>query len=242
MSADLSPADPANYCRQVETYLCRKNEGHLVRIVGPEFELVCGWADGGVPLRVAFRGIDLYCERYYAKGPQRRPVRIEFCEADVLEAFDEWRRALGVTGPAAGASFAAEEAASPRRPSLGSHVDRLIARLIAVRGGEGRSPRFHELVSATVRELDLLAPHAKRARGEERARIVARLAELDGGLMAVARQQLDPARTAELRREADAELASFGARLAPDAHRRAAEAAFDRLLRETLGIPVLTYE
>ena len=88
---------PEDYCREVEAYLCRKNEGHLIRIVGPAFEQVCGWATRGVPLKIAFRGIDQYCERYYAKGPRRRPVRIEFCEADILDLFDGWRRAVGVS-------------------------------------------------------------------------------------------------------------------------------------------------
>ena len=86
-----------DYCRQVEAYLCRKNDGHLIRIVGPAFEQVCGWAEKGVPLNVAMRGIDRYFDRYYAKGPRRRPVRVEFCEADVMDVFDEWRRALGIT-------------------------------------------------------------------------------------------------------------------------------------------------
>jgi hypothetical protein len=81
----------------VEAHLCRKNDGHLIRIVGPAFEQVCGWAVRGVPLTVAMRGIDRYFERYYAKGPRRRPVRVEFCEADVMDVFDEWRRALGIT-------------------------------------------------------------------------------------------------------------------------------------------------
>ena len=55
-----------------------------------------GWANQGVPIKIACHGIDRYFERYYAKGPRRRPVRIEFCEADVLDAFDEWRRAVGI--------------------------------------------------------------------------------------------------------------------------------------------------
>lgn len=241
MSTDAREIDQADYCRQIETYLCKKNEGHLVRIVGPAFEQVCGWAERGVPLKVAFRGIDRYCERYYAQRPQRRPVRIEFCEADVLDAFDEWRRAIGVTGPAAGASIVAEAPAS-RRPSLHSHIDRLIARLIALRGGEAPSAALHEAVSATVRELDLLAPDARHARGKERARMIARLAELDNALMAIARNELDAARAADLRQEAEAELAPFGVRMAPDVRRRAIEAAFERLVREALGIPVLTYE
>ena len=78
------------FCRAIESYLTRKNDGHLVRIVGPSFERVRGWADMGIPLKVVFAGIDRYFERYYAKGPRRRPVRIDFCEADVLDVFDDW--------------------------------------------------------------------------------------------------------------------------------------------------------
>ena len=77
--------DPAEYARQVESYLCRKNGGHLIRVVGPAFELVSGWASAGVPLKVALRGIDRCCARLEARGPRRRPIRVEFCEADVLE-------------------------------------------------------------------------------------------------------------------------------------------------------------
>ena len=69
------------YCREIEAYLCRKNDGHLIRIVGPSFERVCGWAAQGIPFKIACQGIDRYFVRYYAKGPRRRPVQIDFCEA-----------------------------------------------------------------------------------------------------------------------------------------------------------------
>jgi hypothetical protein len=88
-----------DYCREIEAYLCRKNDGHLIRVTGPSFDLVAGWARRGVPIKVAFKGIDRYFERYYRQGPRRRPVRIDFCEADVLEAFDSWRRAVGIAIP-----------------------------------------------------------------------------------------------------------------------------------------------
>ena len=32
--------DSFDYCREIESYLCKKNEGHLIRIVGPAFEMV----------------------------------------------------------------------------------------------------------------------------------------------------------------------------------------------------------
>jgi hypothetical protein len=100
---------PGEFCREIETYLCRKNDGHLIRIVGPVFEKVCGWAAQGVPIKIAYRGIDRYFDRQHAKGPgpRRRPIRVEFCEADILDAFDEWRRAVGVTASAAASDAAA---------------------------------------------------------------------------------------------------------------------------------------
>jgi hypothetical protein len=93
---------PAEFCRELEAYLCRKNEGHLIRIVGPVFATVTGWAEQGIPLKVAFRGIDRYFDRQrHAQKVRRRPVPIQFCEADILDAFDEWRRALGLSATAA---------------------------------------------------------------------------------------------------------------------------------------------
>jgi hypothetical protein len=231
--------DPAEYCREIETYLCRKNEGHLIRIVGPAFEQVCGWATIGVPLKVAFRGIDQYCERYYAKGPRRRPVRVEFCETDILDLFDAWRRAVGVT--AAAGAIATEEPGIRRSP-LAAHIERVVARLTVLRAGANRSAAFADRIDAAVRQLDLLAADARAARGEARARIVERLQGLDDELLKAAVHEADAAVAAALRLEAEAELAPFVSRMPQEALDRARGAAFHRLLRDTLGLPILTYE
>ena len=225
--------DAAEYCREIEAYLCRKNEGHLVRIVGPVFEQVCGWATQGVPLAVAFKGIDLYCERYYAKGPRRRPVRVEFCEADVLELFDDWRRAVGVSGHDGG-----DEARERTHDTLPSHIDRVIARLTTLRGG--RSPdAFAARLDDTVRELDRLKGSAKQARGEARRAILDRLAALDTALLDLARADLDDRTRADLAARAEAEIAPFAARMTSDARRAAVDAALTRLVRDAAGLPVL---
>lgn len=229
--------EPAEYCREIEAYLCRKNDGHLIRIVGPAFEQVCGWAMRGIPLKVAFRGIDQYCERYYAKGPRRRPVRVEFCEADILDLFDGWRRAIGVV-PAGEAG----EEPQPRKPALASHIERAVARLTGSRAGAGRSARFGADVDAVVRELDGLASDARQARGHARDRIVERLAELDVRLGALAEAEIAPQQSAALTLEAESELAPFKARMPPDAWERAYRSALQRLMREALGIPLLAYE
>jgi hypothetical protein len=234
----------ADYCREIETYLCRKNEGHLIRIVGPSFELVCGWAERGVPLTVAFRGIDRYVERYYAKGPRRRPVRIDFCEADVLDVFDEWRRAVGVSSPLVGTEptgdAADEDAHGRRHASLPAHLDRAIARLTALRAGDDRS--LDPVLETVVSELDAVRARARGLRGNARSELLARLADLDARLVAAARARLTPEALAGLRREAEAELAPFRARMPREAYEQSLAACSDRLVRERAHLPVLTLE
>jgi len=110
----------AEFCREIETYLCRKNDGHLIRVTGPSFDLVAGWASEGVPLNVAFAGIDRYFERYYRSGPRRRPVRIDFCEADVLDVFDEWKRATGIVVSRQSAVGSRQSSVGSRQSSVGS--------------------------------------------------------------------------------------------------------------------------
>jgi len=232
--------DSSEYCRQIEAYLCRKNEGHLIRIVGPAFEQVCGWASIGVPLKVAFRGIDQYCERYYAKGPRRRPVRIEFCEADILDLFDAWRRSIGV--PRVDNTNGNDEEPRSRKPALAAHIERAIARLTSLRAGGVRSGMFNERIDAVVRQLDQLAAEARGARGDTRAALVERLQALDKELIGAARAESDEELTATLRMDADAELVPFKARMPHAEYARAHAAALDRLLRDAFGLPTLTYE
>ena len=227
--------DSFEYCREIETYLCKKNEGHLIRIAGPAFEKVRGWAEQGIPLKVAFRGIDRCCERHDAKGPRRRPLRIEFCEADVLDAFDGWRRAIG-TG-----ADRVSEAAPSSKTSLAAHIERAVSRLLALRLN-GNAEDLAAVIAATIAALDELAATARGARGETRARIIARLGELDAALMTAARDHIDPGAADALRREAEADLAPFSARMQEEAKCRASSVAYERLLRESLNLPVVSYE
>jgi hypothetical protein len=239
----VEPAD--QYCRAIEAYLCRKNDGHLIRIVGPAFEQVLGWAARGVPIKIACHGIDRYFDRYYAKGPRRRPVRIEFCEADVLDAFDEWRRAVGITSdvrlaPAAGADTDPSEESGRRQESLPAHLDRVIARLTTLRAGADRT--LDATLDAVIRELDGRRAEVRRLRGEPRREFVDRLSTIDGELLAVARGLCDARTLAQFGGEADEELAPFKDRLASAALEESRRAAVDRLIRERFRLPVIAFD
>ncbi len=227
----------ADYCRDIEAYLCQKNDGHLIRVVGPSFELVSGWAAQGIPLKVAFSGIDRYFERYYRKGPRRRPVRIDFCEADVLDAFDEWRRAVGIavsTGPAGHDTR--------RGPSLPEHLERAVLRLTQARARGSLGAAFDEVIDRVASELDRARADARGVRGAARQALLDRLSSLDAEIVEQARAALDETARQDVAREAEDALAAFRSTMAPEAVTRARDAAIDRLVRERFALPTLAFQ
>ena len=241
--------DAAEYCREIESYLCRKNDGHLIRVTGPSFDLVAGWAARGVPIKIAFEGIDRYFERYYRSGPRRRPVKIDFCEADVLDVFDEWRRAVGVTEVArafqASESDAADRSAESHalqpRESLPRHLERAVTRLTSARTSGRLDGSFDDIIDRVSRELDASRASAGGVRGRARQDLIDRLAALDAELLEQARANLDDTAREAFVREAEQELAAFRGSMTADAFARAREAATDRLVRERFGLPTVTF-
>ena len=228
------------YCRDIESYLCRRNGGHLIRIVGPAFDLVCGWQAERIPLSVVFRAIDRTVERRAAHRPRPRPVRIEFCEADVRDLFDAWRRAVGVARPAA------EDTETPSRrargPSLPAHLDRAILALTALRAHRAHPAALREQAERLAAELDAERAPARTARGEQRGRLLARLSAADRELLAAARTAAAAPLRDRLRRAAESELAGYRERMPPAAFSKAVEAGADRLLREQLDLPRIAFD
>lgn len=243
----------AEYIRAVERHVCQKNDGHLIRIVGPAFEIVARWERDGVPLKVALRGIDRYFERYYRKGPQRRPVRVEFCDTDVLEVFDEWRRAVGVTSGALAQGSADPRhdaadgegkgggAAAPRGPSLPAHLERVLTRLSSARATGRLGPDADALIDRVSTELDQARAHARGIRGDDRRALLERLAAVDRALLDAASLGMTAPEREALAAEAAGELAAFRDRLAPEAFAAAVARTSDRLIRERTGLPVVAF-
>jgi hypothetical protein len=228
------------FCREIEVHLCKKNDGHLIRVVGPSFDLVSAWAQRGIPLKVALAGIDRYFERYYRRGPRRRPVKIDFCEADVLDVFDEWRRATGVT-----AATGAEAEIIPhsgRHPSLPEHLQRVLTSLTAARASGAIGESFDATVDQVSEALDDVRAKAGGVRGDARRAVLERLIAIDRAMMALARTHLDQKALAAAEREAATELAPFKAAMADDAYARAFNAAVDQLIRASLNLPTVGFE
>ena len=251
MEQIMAQADLGEYCRRIEDHLTRANAGHLVRIVGPGFELVRSWADAGVPLSVVYRGIDLKAERH-REGASRRPLRIEFCAGDVQAIFDQWRRAVGIMsisgaadGPAAGESAdvpATQDEPSdpsPKRRSLSRHLDRAIDRLSRAAARMDVPEGLREDCTRLLQALATIRETSARLRGDARSEVEAALGSLDAELAEAARRHVAPDWMEGIRAEAAADLAPFRTRLPPEAWDRSMNVTIDRLLRDRLGLPAL---
>ena len=230
-------SEPVDFCHEIETYLCRKNDGHLIRVTGPSFEIVSRWAEQGIPLKVAYEGIDRCFERYYRKGPRRRPVKIDFCEADVLDVYDEWRKAVGIAG--AGQAGKTGEAGRSG-PSLPAHLERVILKLSQARARGTLGDEFDALIDRVNAELEIARASAGGVRGEARQQLLARLEALDAELMRGARAGLSDADLGALSSEAGEELTSFRERMNAEAFALARDRALSRLIRERFGLPTMT--
>lgn len=228
-------ADVGAFCRQVEAHLCRVNGGHLVRIVGPAFELVAGWATEGMPLRVVLHGVDRTIARLTAKGPRRRPVRIEFCEADVRDAYDQWRRAVGAH---AVASAAAASVPSPGRlPSLPKHLERVLVRLSSLAATRPLPAALTAAISAAIAEVDGALDAARGARGEARTAVLDRLDGIERALTEAAVAALTATERQQLDDQVQRELAPYRSQMPAPEFSEAQRALLGGLARRHFSLP-----
>jgi hypothetical protein len=231
------------YCREVESYLCRRNGGHLIRIVGPSFEIVRGWAEAGVPITLVRRAIDVCTERRESRRETARPLRIEFCEAEVRDQFQRWRRAVGPYIKTEDERPKIQEDEDEPAVSIGlaGHLTRAGERLARAAARLDRSETFRAAVDAIVGRVSEIQVESKGARGDRRDAFVEALKVIDGELLSAARDEAARSGLApELRAGAAAELAPWRERMTAEAWESALAAAADRLLRDRLDLPDLS--
>jgi hypothetical protein len=245
-AVSLSADEVGEYCRSVEDHLTRANAGHIVRIVGPGFELVRQWALSGVPLSIVYRGIDDKAERH-REGQARRPLRIEFCEGDVRALFENWRRAIGlstkepdeVTEGRPEGTERGTEVTDTKRPSLTKHLDRAIDKLSRVGGRMDLSPELRDACDRVLQSLVELRHAAVKVRGDARLAMVEHLAPLDRDLAAAVRDHAPAGFRGRAQSDAAADLAPYRDRLPTETWQRSLEITTDRMLRDRLGLPLI---
>ena len=166
-------------------------------------------------------------------------MRIDFCDADVLDVFDEWRRATGRDCGGAERPADGEASRGRRGPSLPAHMERVL-QASDVGAGE-RAPSMPGSTSCSTASRRELESRPAACAGAKRQALVERLAALDRELLDAARAGLDEASRAALSREADEELVGLSLGHERRGVRARAEAAIDRLVRERRGLPTIAY-
>ncbi len=91
-------------------------------------------------------------------------------------------------------------------------------------------------------ELDASRAKAGGVRGEARTETLTRLGELDRAMIALARSRLDEAVIAQLKTEADQDLAPFKAGMTAETYARAHESAVAELVRRHFSLPAIPFE
>jgi hypothetical protein len=238
--------DVGEYCREVEAHLSRVNAGEIIRIAGAGFELVRGWALEGIPLSVVCHAISAKAERH-RKGHATRPLRIEFCAADVRAVYGQWRRAVGLTGRAAAGGDPVAEAddgeRTPaevgRRVSLSRHLQRALDRLGAAVSRADLHRGVRDAIEVALADVAALADQARGTRGAAREALISALADVDRRMLANVRAAVGPAELDRLAGEAARDLAVYRGRVADDVWHRSVDLGVSRQLRDELGLPVL---
>jgi hypothetical protein len=124
-----------------------------------------------------------------ARAPVGGRWRIDFCEADVLDVFDEWRRATGLAGSGPGG----DEKSPPRRgPSLPEHLERVLLKLTNAQATGVLGASLDPLIDQLSAELDRARAASGGVRGEARRAMSERLAAADASLLAMARPAVGP--------------------------------------------------
>ncbi|MBA2355482.1 MAG: hypothetical protein H0V80_12535 [Acidobacteria bacterium] len=242
-AAQDGPVDIGAFCRDVEAHLCRVNGGHLVRIVGPSFELVARWAREGVPLRVVEHGVERTVARLTARGPRRRPVRIEFCEHDVRDAYQQWRRAVGVhvrvhaTSSHPEEPFSADPVSTSKAPPLPRHIERVLLRLSSARATRELPPPLQQAIDEAIGRIDQALDASRGARGPARQAVVDQLREIEAALTLAAMVALPAADQQRLRAQTSDELVMYRSQLPADAYRAAEQALLGQLARRHFVLP-----
>ena len=240
-AAEGADGNVGEYCRHVESHLAQVNAGEIIRITGAGFELVRGWALEGIPLSIVCHAVSRKAERHRA-GRSTRPLRIEFCTADVREVYTAWRRAVGIRntdGAIEEEAAAAAPAGDKRRASVGRHLQRAIDRLSQSASRLDLAPAIRDALDAVLQEVAAISERSRGARGPARGSIASELAALDARMLAAVRTAVGAAEIDRLSAEAAADLVAYRGRLAPDVWQRSVNLGIDRLLRDRLGLPTL---
>jgi hypothetical protein len=250
LSADLNYF---NYFTEIEDAFIRRRGRHL--LLSPvDWALIESWKAMGVPLHVALRGVEKSFDSYEAK-PRRRTVKtLLYCQEEVEAQFAEWReRRTGAHDAAANGDAskatdvhteADDENALPfPREAIAAHLATCRAETARAREARlaerGEDELCEALARASARLAELEKDFAKAARPDAEL-LEGALSDTEAMLDRAARASVEPELIAERRREAEAQLKPYRARMERAVYEQTRDNLVAKSLREELNVPRLS--
>jgi hypothetical protein len=239
-----------NYFTEIEDAFIRRRGKHLW-LSPMDWALMKTWKEMGVPLHVALRGVEKSFDSYEAK-PRRRTVKsLLYCQEEVEAQFAEWReRQTGAhdaesNGDATKAKTGKGDAdALPfPREAIAAHLATCreeMARAHEARLAErGEDELCEALARASARLAELEKDFAAAARPDAEL-LEGALSDAEAMLDRAARASVEPERIEERRREAEAQLKPYRARMERAVYEQTRDNLVAKTLREDLGVPRLS--
>jgi hypothetical protein len=227
-----------SYFSEIEGYFWKKRGAHL--LVSPlDWAIMETWQKAGVPLEAALKGIDRAFDSYQRsrRGAGRPLKSLVYCTDAVLEAAEEALEAAAGRAPKNGRPVA--EAFS--RESLRAYFTRNVEQIRKAAGKHGASTHdLAERLEFIAQSLEsfivmLDAPGSLNLEDLER-----RLTVLDEKLQALLAMHATEDMMLRLRREMDAQLASYRRKLRAEQLAMVEKQYTQKRLLEEFGVPRLS--
>ena len=238
-----SVIDVESYCREIEAYLCRKNDGHLIRVVGPAFEHVIGVGAAGYSAARRRSGRRSLLRALLSQGAapptgSHRVLRSRRARCiRSLASCGRGRHGRARRGRRPACRGSAGRSASQPKRSLAGHLESLVARLTILRGSDKARPRSVRRLTGDARHRRDCVPRRRRQEVRRARRCLSRLSEIDRALIGEATSALSAKNSQAIEREALGDVEAFRSRMPVDAFERACRAARDRLVRHHFSLP-----
>jgi hypothetical protein len=222
-----SPAEEENYFAAIERHFVSLR-GSPLFITPREWQLIHGWHQRQIPLRVVKDGLNRAFEK---RNPTRRVRGLAYCRQAVESAYRRFCEALAGTEPPVDSG---EEVSTARR-----HLRDLEGRIVDTgRKLKASQPSLMQVVERCAARLSLLASGPLQADGFPE--LERELSELETALVQAAESSLGEAERRQLRDEAERSLERFRSRMPDDVYGSATQSGYLKRVREKFGIPPLS--
>lgn len=211
-----------NYFTEIEEHFVRKRGKNL--LVSPlDWCLIELWRDSDIPLHVALRGID----RSFESALQRQkkvPRSLFYCHPSVLEAFEEYSRAMvGAPVPIPNS----QQETLPKAPVL-QYLAQLEKRVEQHQG---------EVFQRVASRLSRLKSEVASRRAHDFEQIDRDLAQMGTVILDSLKERLDAKVLSELKAQVKRELKVYKKRLSKEMYARLELHYFNRKVRERYQLP-----